>query len=251
MKKKSVLITMALVAALSVGNALPVYAYTANGVWSNEQHTTFGIQEGTATDLTNQASFEVPLYVTMAAIDKTDKGNFDPTKLVTPEGYDVKNSATKTGSYIAVQSFDVEMYQDATWEIIANGTAPATDKQMTFSIGTVNLEAQTKGTTKTYATKDVAATNADAVKLAEGTFAKTDGALKPIDAQEYLSTGTQNPGKGIALSGTIQEATRTNNGGGTAAQFRVIYHMVPTDENGTVKTAAAYVGDNKTEAGYK
>lgn len=248
MKKVKLLSTMALAAVLSAGSVLPVFAYTANGAWSNEQHTTFGIQEGTADDFANQASFEVPLYVTMAAIDKDNAGSFPTDCLVTPAGYDVKNSATKDGSYIAVQSFDVEMYQDATWKIIDNNSVPIGSKEMTFSIGTVNLSPQEKGTTKTYGTKDV--TNKD-VALTEGTFAAANGALKELNAQEYLSTGTQNPGKGIVLAGKIAEANRTNNGAGTAAQFRVIYHMVPTDGAGNIKTAATYVGDNKKDAGYK
>ena len=240
MKKVKLLSTMALAAVLSAGSVLPVFAYTADGAWSSEQHTTFGIQEGSETDFANQASFEVPLYVTMAAISGKDT-------LTTPDGYDVKNSATKEGSYIAVQSFDVEMYQNATWEIIDNNAIPASSKQMTFSIGTVNLSPQKKGTTKTYGTKGITAD----VTLTEGTFAAANGDLKVLNAQQYLSTGTQNPGKGIALAGKIQDTTRTKDGNGTAAQFRVIYHMVPTDDAGNVKTAAAYVGDNKKEAGYK
>lgn len=246
--KKKVLMTTALVAALTIGNVMPVAAYTANGAWSKEHHTTFGIQEGTATNFANQASFEVPLYVTMAAIDKTDSGTFDPTKLVTPEGYDIKNSSTKDESFIAVQSLDVEMYQDATWKIITYGQTPAGPKEMTFKIGNLTLTAQDKGSTIIYGTKDVQNKNVD---LQDGIFAKTDGSLNPLGAQQYMSNHSTTPGAGILLSGAIQSADRTNDGKGTAAQFRIVYHMVPTDKNGTVKTAAAYVGDNKKDAGYK
>lgn len=248
MKKVKLLSTMALAAVLSAGSVLPVFAYTADGAWSSEQHTTFGIQEGSATDFANQASFEVPLYVTMAAIDKTNKGSFDPAKLVTPKGYDIKNSSTNAESYIAVQSLDVEMYQNATWEIITYGQVLSNAKEMTFKIGNLALTAQTKGTTRTYGTKDVQTKNVD---LADGIFAKKDGSLYPLGEQEYMSSHSKTPGSGIALEGTVQETTRTNDGAGTAAQFRVVYHMVPTDKTGTVKTAAAYVGDNKKDAGYK
>mgnify|MGYP004606544287 CR=1 FL=1 len=248
--KKKLLMTTALVAALSIGNVMPVFAYTADGVWSNEQHTTFGIQEGSATDFAHQASFEVPLYVTMAAIDNTDKGNFDPEQLVTPEGYDIKNSSTKADSYIAVESFDVEMYNTATWSIITFGSTPNTSKEMTFKIGNQELRAQTAGQTIKYGTKDVKQENKN-VDLQDGIFAKTDGKLNPLGAQQYMSNHSTAPGKGIPLFGKIQATNRANNGTGTAAQFRVIYHMVPTDKDGNKKTAAAYVGDNKTEAGYK
>lgn len=248
MKKVKLLSTMALAAVLSAGSVLPVFAYTADGAWSDEQHTTFGIQEGTATDFANQASFEVPLYVTMAAIDKTNKGSFDPTKLVTPKGYDIKNSSTAAESYIAVRSLDVEMNQNATWKIITYGQTPGTAKEMTFKIGNLTLTAQEKGTTLIYGTKDVQTKNVD---LADGIFAKTDGSLYPLGAQEYMSSHSKTSGSGIALEGTVQETTRSNDGTGTAAQFRVVYHMVPTDKQGAVKTAAAYIGDNKEEAGYK
>lgn len=239
MKKVKLLSTMALAAVLSAGSVLPVFAYTANGAWSSEQHTTFGIQEGAETDFANQASFEVPLYVTMAAISDRDT-------LATPDGYDVKNSATKAGSFIAVQSLDVEMYQDATWSIVNDKADVGTDdKKMTFTMGTQKLVAQTSGTTVSYG---VTGQNKDQT-FAVGTFAKAGSTLKELDAQEYLSSGTSNPGTGIKLSGDIYATTRAKNT--TTAQFRVIYHMVPTDGAGNVKTAATYVGDNKKDAGYK
>lgn len=243
---------MALAAVLSAGSVLPVFAYTANGAWSGDQHTTFGIQEGTQADFANQASFEVPLYVTMAAVSNADYEagtpgkDFDPSKLVTPEGYDIKNSSTKGGSAIAIRTLDVEMYDTATWSIIENGQAPNGDKEMTFSIGTLNLKAQTKGTTHTYGIKGSGATTEFD---APGTFSGTDGGMKELTAGQYMSTGSTNVGKGITLQGNIKSAVRTK--GDTVAQFRVVYHMVATDGKGNVKTAAAYVGDNKKEAGYK
>lgn len=246
--KKKVLMTTALVAALTIGNVMPVAAYTANGAWSKEHHTTFGIQEGEAADFAHQASFEVPLYVTMAAISNVnnDQNKFPTDELVTPEGYDIKNSSMKADSYIAVESFDVEMYQNATWDIITFGTIPATAKQMTFKIGNVELAQQSKGTTVVYGTKDVATKNVD---LKDGMFAKTDGKLYPLGAQQYMSTHTTAQTTGISLFGKIKSEARTKTNG-TAAQFRVVYHMVPTDADGNKKAAASYVGDDKKDAGY-
>lgn len=245
--KKKVLMTTALVAALTIGNVMPVAAYTANGAWSKNQHTTFGIQEGKASDFAHQASFEVPLYVTMAAISTEDNdGKFPTDQLVTPEGYDIKNSSTKADSYIAVESFDVEMYQNATWDIITFNTEPTTAKQMTFKIGNVELRQQSKGTTIVYGTKDVATKNVD---LQDGMFAKADGKLNPLGAQQYMSTHTTTQTTGISLFGKIKSDVRTKQGG-TAAQFRIVYHMVPTDVNGTKQTAASYVGDDRKDAGY-
>lgn len=245
--KKKVLMTTALVAALTIGNVMPVAAYTADGAWSKEQHTTFGIQEGKADDFAHQASFEVPLYVTMAAISTEDvNGKFPTDQLVTPEGYDIKNSSTKDNSFIAVESFDVEMYQSATWEIIESTATPTGKYQMTFRIGDVDLKAQTKGKTIKYGTKDAVGKNVD---LADNLFAGAGGVLKPLGAQQYLSNHSTTQGAGIPLYGKIASEVRTKSNG-TAAQFRIIYHMVPTDENGTKKAAAAYVGDDKKKAGY-
>ena len=255
--KKKLMATMALTAAISVANILPAFAYTADGPWGPEQHTTFGIQEGSGDEFKNQASFEVPLYVTMAAINEDNKkGEFATDRLITPKGYDIKNSATNAGSYIAVQSFDVEMYNTAKWSIV--DAAPTTNLyDMTFRIGKVNLKPQTAGTAKTYATDAVyqaAGTKKDqsVYPLKDGIFEKTDGTLKVLDAQEYLSSGTKNPGVGIELYGGIKSGVRTGKkDDGTAAQFKVVYHMVSTDEQGNVKTAASYIGDDRKAAGYK
>lgn len=257
--KKKLMATMALTAAISVANILPAFAYTADGPWGPEQHTTFGIQEGSGDEFKNQASFEVPLYVTMAAINEdTKKGEFATDRLITPKGYDIKNSATNAGSFIAVQSFDVEMYDTAKWSIVEKGNALTDDYHMTFRIGKVDLKAQTAGTAKTYATKNIYdnTTAADQGKkvfeLKDGIFENTDGTLRILNAQEYLSSGTKNPGVGIELYGGIKPTVRTGKkDDGTAAQFKVVYHMVSTDENGNVKTAASYIGDDRNAAGYK
>ena len=47
----------------------------------------------------------------------------------------------------------------------------------------------------------------------------------------------------------MQSAVR-NHTGSTAAQFQVIYNLVPTDGAGNARQAAAYVGDDWKAAGY-
>lgn len=217
-------ILAAVLAAITLSQGMATFADTVTNTPTGDQHTTIGIAES-ATDL-SQTQFEVPLYVTTAAIS----GKED---LLCPNGYDISNTANAGGA-IGVVSMTVEKI--GTWDI---KHTPTSDSHVKLTIGGQDLPEVNDGKTK------------DTVKFIEQ---KTDnsfyanGKLKKIDPGKTLSgeDKTSPTYAGLTISGKVANKTRTNKK--AAAQFKVTYVVSPLDDQGN-PIGNTYVGDNKADSG--
>lgn len=229
-------ILAAVLAAITLSQGMVAFANTVTNEPKpgTDEHTTISIVE-TATDL-SQTSFEVPLYVTAAAVSNSDT-------LLCPEGYDITNSAQVGGTNIGVVSIKVERLTGAKWNIVKDTID--TNKDVILSIGGQKLPEVNKNTTTA---------KIDLLKSTEDTafFDNTTSKLRKIEPQKTLSQaktniGKNDPGyKGLEIKGQIERTTR--NEAATAAQFKVIYTVAPLDANGD-PIGKTYVGDVKSEAG--
>lgn len=250
MKKRKIFAAMTFAGVLTFGSAMTVLANPVTNAATGAQHTTFGVLEGTYEDFGGQANFEVPLYVTVAAISSDSAAvynNGDYTKMMTPTGYDIYNASKSQA--VAVDSIVVRLYDGATWSIV--DTEPATDKEMRFSIGNLALKPMSRTGVKqvTYRVGITDNEAANQYQLKDGIFATEAGGYRDIPKLSYLSTQQEQQEDGIALTGTVKSEVRAKTGS-TAAQFQVIYNLVPTDGQGNAKQAATYVGDDWKAAGY-
>lgn len=226
MKKKKLL--LALVAALAVSQGIPVLAAPANNTPTGDQHTTIGILE--AEKDISQTSFEVPLYITTAAIS-------GQTKLLCPTGYDIKNTS-QDGS-IGVVSMTVQKVGD--WNTVEN--TPTNEKEVKLTIGDFTLPSVND-----------AATPKTVVFSKKGTdcaFYKNNK-LTAIPAGQTLAKAAGGKGPteegytGLGITGTVKNVTRNNKK--AAAQFRITYIVSALDNNGEV-IGNTYVGDDKAASG--
>lgn len=237
MKKRKKLVA-AVLAALVVSQSMTALANPSDNNPTGDEHTTIGIME--AASEVGQASFEVPLYVTTAAISGQDK-------LMCPEGYDIKNTSKGNDAHdIGVLSVSVEKI--GTWDTVK--TAPATNTQVKLTIGDLVLPAVDNTTTK----KTVDIIN-DTEAHASVFYGKTAGKTTKVTAIEKGKTLAEAANgiaptaanyKGLDITGIVQNTTRTNKK--AAAQFRVTYVVSALDDAGD-PIGNTYVGDDKKAAG--
>ena len=236
MKKKKFLAVLA--AAMVLSQGIAAFAQEVDNNPTGDEHTTIGIMESTTA--VGQASFEVPLYVTTAAIS-------NQANLMCPEGYDIKNTSKDPDAHdIGILTVSIESVGD--WSTVT-GT-PNTTKEVKLTIGDLTLPAVSP-TSKT-ATVDI---RNDASAHSSAFYGKTNGKTNKVTAiskGETLSqaAGGAAPGtagyKGLDITGIVQNTTRTNTK--AAAQFKVTYVVSALDDNGD-PIGNTYVGDNKAAAG--
>ena len=247
-------------------NTTPNEGTTGENAWKADSHTTIGITEVHKDDLiegdldkTTNVSFEVPLYVTTAAIGGKDV-------LATPKTYDIQNNGTRG---IVVTRMQIEKLADSTWSTVENdGEVDNDAKNVKLTIGGLTMPA-TKG----------ANVKVDA-KLAEAgtTNAFTTGEKYNVIEKggKTLSTSKANEGKditkanrneadtaniGLAIVGKVKNV-EDRQSKAAASQFRVTYVVSAitkdADDNlnqgdGTVDkdqiVGFTYVGDDKVAAG--
>lgn len=231
MKNKKRLLALMLTPFV-LSQSITALAAKADNNPQGDQHTTIGIMES-ATEV-GQASFEVPLYITTAAV----KGQ---TKLMCPEGYDIKNTAGNNS--IGVLSLTVHKVAGGEWSLVK--TTPAADKEVQITIGdlilpAINTTTQQKTVDFTQAgdgDNTAFRKNNKIVAIAPGkTLSETNGGAAPGTAGY----------KGLGISGQVSNATRTDKG--AAAQFRITYVVSALDANGAA-IGNIYVGDSKAAAG--
>lgn len=237
MKKRKKLVA-AVLAALVVSQSMTALANPSDNNPKGDEHTTIGIME--ATTEVGQASFEVPLYVTTAAISGQDK-------LMCPEGYDIKNTSKgKDAHAIGVLSVSVERI--GTWNTV-KGT-PNTNNEVRLIIGDLVLPAVDNRTKKK--TVDIINDTEAHASVFYGKTAGKDTKVTAIEKDKTLSEAAGGPAvtdatyTGLDITGTVQNVVRTNKK--AAAQFRVTYVVSALDDNGD-PIGNTYVGDNKTAAG--
>ena len=276
MNKKKVLTSLVLGTAMVSQVAVPVFAKTqtnqtpnedttAPNEWKADSHTTIGISEISAgdaaedgVDKTQNVSFEVPLYVTTAAI----AGKED---LKTPTEYDITNSGNRG---IVVTAMQIEKL--GTWNTVS--AAPATDKEVKLSIGgrempatndqnkKVAVEILKQGNNSAFNTdmKYNVIKKQDAQTKENGSLAKAD-ANKGKDAT-VINKDNNGHVLGLNISGKIKNDTARKTKGATA-QFKVTYTVsaitkdkdtagdATVDKDGIV--GYTYVGDDKAAAQLK
>ena len=268
MNKKKVLTSLVLGTAMVSQVAVPVFAKVQTNTtpnestappdeWKADSHTTIGISEVSADDADGldptNVSFEVPLYVTTAAVG-------GGAKLKTPTEYDITNNSKKRG--IVVTAMQIEKLQNGTWDTVTD-TANIGEKEVKLAIG-----GRIMPTTKAVTGKvDVpilvqgnnSAFNSDekyvVIKKDGGTLAKAPG--NKGKNTTYNEVGGQIVG--LNIDGDIKNTTRTT--GKAAAQFKVTYTVSAitktaddkdentVDKNGVV--GFTYVGDDKEKAQLK
>lgn len=197
-------------------------------------HTRFGVFESADAVAAGQVSFEVPLYVTMAATNGTDK------MTLPAEGeYYIRNTAadgkTNPIGVIGLRTEDLA----GGWNVVENN--PQTDKQMTFKLGGYTFT----GNTNEFYTAGNWVEKAADLKGVASTFVNPTGGLvgfagKPglVKIEDKMT---------IPMESTIKnETNRTNSK--TAGVFKVIYTVVGVDPATNQPKANTYVGDNKATA---
>lgn len=241
-----------------------------NPDYDNVAHTTFGVIE-TDKDVSGQVSFEVPLYVTMAAVK--NKAN-----MLLPTDYSIENTSgniQEAGKVIqtnpiGVTSIEVQPLKTNTWSIVEKvmdttdntkldqtKTFSTTEKdalkQMTFTLGGIDFKKAGVADGQTlYNNKTTDTTNYWKNKYTtSNTFVKVQG------YNNGTETGLTKIGRGadklpVDMESYIFESAnrKTVNDGATTGVFKVMYTLAALDDNGQPKTAAVYVGDNWAEAGY-
>lgn len=273
MNKKKILTSLVLGTAMVSQVAVPVFAKTqtnetpnqeatGDNEWKADSHTTIGISEISEEDAkednidkTQNVTFEVPLYVTSAAVENEDS-------LRTPTTYDITNNGNRG---IVVTAMKIEKL--GAWSTVATDGEVGTDaKKVHLSIGNLTMSAASELNKKV---------DVPVVKAGQTTAFNSEMKYKVIGKNEKLSTskanktaadtmvnkvGTNNVG--LKISGKIAATTRKSVG--AAAQFKVTYTVSAitkaaqteydkkgndglVDNNGVI--GLTYVGDDKAASG--
>ena len=224
MNKKKVLTSLVLGTAMVSQVAVPVFAANQDNnspAKNPDAHTTIGISEVSAKDAegldpTLNVSFEVPLYVTTAAVGGEDA-------LRTPTKYDISNSG-KRG--IVVTRVQIEKL--AAWDTVT--TAPAADAQnktkVKLTIGGLDMPA-TAGKNVKVEADDLAKNGKESVFSKDEKYKIIPKKDETKNENGKASTSKGNTGKdyvtteGIKLAGAIANVERT--AVPAASQFKVTY----------------------------
>ncbi len=256
MKKKKLAASLLLAGALVAQAGMPALAaYDADNNPYGNQHTTFGVKESNESQIKNQISFQIPLYVTVVAV-KSDNG-----KMAVPNNYIVKNTGNGDTT-IGVTKVTAE-HLGSEWGVVDNNTA-VDAKKMHFTIGGLDvaqkLEKQAGGT-YTYSTSNLMEkgdknvlfdASGDTVDRAavlaaanNSQFVMDDQGTKKIYA---LAKDAEN---NLTLSAeTLKNDARDSKD--TVAVFKVVYTVSALDAKGDpINTAAPYAGEDAAMAGYK
>lgn len=263
---------------------------TRSDSYNNTAHTTFGVIE-TDKDVSGQVSYEVPLYVTMAATPGRNNMLLPEAKEyyienTSPDIVDGKNPIETNP--IGVTSLKVVGLDTNTWKIRKKQFVAKTEQNkdeyerenvegnahlMSFSLGKIQLGDDDKPWEGKFEHtlfdesmaadgKNQSSTHWNKLK-ASNQFVEFEGYIHKggLDGQqEVKDNALVKIGKGamrmnVELESTIANLTPENrkNGGDTSTTglFKVQYTLAALDENGQPKTAAVYAGDDWTLAGYK
>lgn len=238
MKKRNFLTTAALAALVAAQMAMPIMAAPATNQIpaGSDQHTTIGIVEASSVSAA-QASFDVPLYLVVAAV--SGQGNIQA-----PTNYKISNKAATGGKSIGVTKMQIENLGEynanslatSAWAIVdGNNGSPTINnqRQIALQLGSLWMPS----------TVDKAKNEKVAVTFGANTFFQgTDdnsgkATYKPIEAGKDMD---------IPVNGQVQNTTRTD--GKATSQFKVTYTVSPLDDNNQ-PLSAIYVGDDKKDAG--
>ena len=233
MKKRNFLTTATLAALVAAQMAMPVMAAPATNVATDDQHTTIGISELKKKSAA-QASFDVPLYLVVAAVEKQ-------AAIEKPTNYKIEN---KTEGYaVGVTKMQIENLAEykendldnSGWVIVDNNNGnPTLDNKRKISLQLGSLWMPS--------TEGKAVNEKVNVPIeANSFFREADNGGKAV----YKKIVKDNPLQ-IAVNGTVAAVERADKS--ASSQFKVTYTVSPLLDDGTV-LSAVYVGDKKDEAG--
>ena len=238
--------------------------------YSNTAHTTFGVIE-TDQDVSGQVSFEVPLFVTMAATPGRHN-----MLLPTEDQYyientsgDIKDADTVIETNpIGVTSVIVKGLPTNTWEIVGTKFTDASkDKndnhKMTFTIAEMDLVkaggTSLKNQFETILYDNSATTTGWKQLQTKNQFVNIGdydiNGDQTAWGNSLVKIGRKADRIKIKLDSTIanlEKKERANNGNtASTGLFKVQYTLAALDKNGQPKLAAVYAGDDWIDAGYK
>lgn len=241
MRKKKVFATAAIAALAAAQMAMPVMAAKTNNdkedlsadksleqELKDNGHTTFKVFESENSVVDGQVSFEVPLYVTMAAV----KGD---AELKVPTGYYIKNTnAEAANNPIGVINIDVK---PEGWSIVSERTAPSADKEMQFTLGDVKFKAATAG-------GDVVNMYNWDNETEKNVFLDSIASYTDLNSKTHNKVYQITDKLDLNLAGKVQQlSTRKNSN--TVAAFKVVYTIAAIDPTTGQPKGATYVGDSK------
>ena len=238
--------------------------------YTNTAHTTFGVIE-TDKDVSGQVSYEVPLFVTMAATPGRNH-----MLLPTEDQYYIENTSGDIKDAdkvietnpIGVTSVIVKGLPTNTWEIVGKkfteaDTSADDNHKMSFTIAEMDLvktgAKSLKNQFEQILYDDTDSTTGWKKLQVKNQFVNIgDYDVKgdqSVMANSLVKIGRKDDRVNIKLDSTIaklDEAGRKNNGNtATTGLFKVQYTLAALDKNGQPKLAAVYAGDNWIDAGYK
>lgn len=235
MKKRNFLTTATLAALVAAQMAMPVMAQPATNKPGTDQHTTIGISEAKKKSAA-QASFDVPLYLVVAAVENQED-------IEKPDNYKIEN---KTEGYaIGVTKMQIENLAEykasdldnSGWVIVDNNNGnPTLDnkRKIALQLGT---GLWMPDTTSAGQGKKVD------VQFDVNSFFRGEDTAAGKPTYKKIENGTP---LDIPVSGKVQPTIRADKK--ATSQFKVTYTVSPLNADGTVFTAT-YVGDKKDEAG--
>ena len=223
MTNKKKLLSAALAVTTVMGLAVPAMAAdpTEKEIEANSD-TTIAIFE-TEIDPTN-VSFEVPLYVTLAAVN-------NQTNVVVPDNYGITNTSDggEVTHGIGVTAMEFTKLEGSTFSTVQESSVTS-QYNIRLSIGNVLMPAMSAAGTKAV---DFSKKDDDGSEVAFITSTKPT----KIEAGKTLD---------LPIKGTVQSATRTS--GDAVAQFKVTYIVSALDAAGD-PIGAPYAGNDSEAAG--
>lgn len=219
MKMQKKMLATLLAATMTMSLVVPAMAANPTDAEKKANADTVISIYKTEVDPTN-VSFEVPLYVTMAVVDKK-------AQVVVPDNYGIKNtSKTEDVTHgIAVTAMSFTKLEGSTFKTVETSAVDA-DDEIYLTIGGVAMPAM-----------NAAGTSAVDIKTAGSAFYSEGGKFTEIDAGYTLP---------LPLAGTVTESERSNSA--AVAQFKVTYVVSALDEHGN-PIGAPYIGNDSEAAG--
>ena len=259
MKKKKLAASLLLAGALAAQAGMPALAaYNADNNPYGDQHTTFGVKETDETEVKNQISFQIPLYVTMVAVKSKESDTVG--KMAVPTNYIIKNTGNGDTT-IGVTKVTAE-HLGSKWSVVDSTQQTDTDTKMHFSIGGLDVarKLEEQAGNYTFSTSNLENEGDTNVLFDVTDSTKRDKVLEAAKTTEFVKVGADGNkiyplAKNEENKLTLKADTKVNKNrtaSDTVAVFKVVYTVSALGTDGNpITTATPYAGENATDAGYK
>ena len=201
--------------ALATALLLPAFSVKAA---DGKTEVNLGVTEVTDSSV----SYEVPLYCTLAVVDRGDK-----KEVLTPTNYYIKDTGKNNGKQLAVTGLAVSTVQYGTWNLKTReeiGNQNATDKRINLSVGGVDLKEVDLANEKKLTTLDLQA---------------NENSFYNYKDKKYQIIEKKLP---IPITGKVSQSYQITSSQPTTAQFRLYYTVSVLDDLGNVKGTWSYEG---------